>query len=177
MTHEERNQFVESIIPWALVFCKRRSPGFCRAMGDELSPELWIWFLQRAEQYDPAKGKPSTWASFWVRSFIFRKCRARMSGNNRLKIASVPHEAFKSLPAAERTTPGDCLLSSRLESAVNLLPPGQRFVIRRKLEGATLTDIAKEEGCNRSAVEDRFKQAVRGLRLRFGVHNRARAGA
>lgn len=172
MTSEDRNQFVESIIPWALRFCQQRSPGFCRAMGDELKTELWIWFLERAGRYDPEKGAATTWASFWVLAFISRKCRSRM---NRIQFAHASEIVFNRLAGREQTDGGDCLLSSRLQSAINLLPPRQQFVIRRKLEGATLTDIAKEEGSNRPAVEQRFKQAVKSLRLRFGVGKRMEA--
>lgn len=169
MTIEERNEFVAGIIPWAIKYCHRLNPRFCRVMGEDLKGELWLWFLERAHRHDPTKGKPSTWASMWVMAFISTKSRVFTSvrGGNTVTVR-LGEVTERTLPAPERSeSASDWMFPGSLDRAVRTLPPLQRRTVRDRLKGATLQKIADKEGVTRESIRIRLNAAVVNLRECF----------
>lgn len=169
MTSQERNEFVAGIIPWAIKYCHRLNPRFCRVMGEDLKGELWLWFLERAHRHDATKGKPSTWASMWVMAFISTKSRVFTSvrGGNQVTVR-MGEVTERTLSAPERPeSVCDWMFPGTLDKAIRRLPTIQRRTIRRRIAGQTLREIAKADGVSRESVRLRIDAAVVNLRECF----------
>lgn len=66
------NTLVLSVLPMVRMLVKRRvQPG--TALYDDLVQACVLCLLERADEYDPARGSPVTWAWQWVRGTVQRE--------------------------------------------------------------------------------------------------------
>lgn len=173
MTPAERNDFVAGIARWAVTYAWRVNPGLCRKIGTkELESCLWLWFLERADRYDPGKGEPSTWAAFWVRGFLTNHARQfgrrDKHGTQVVQFSDSRLNEFQRKGSDPDPLP-DWATGDSLREAVAKLPKLQRRAIAGRLEGLSLRAIGDREKVTAEAIRRRLLLAMRNLRKMFGL--------
>jgi RNA polymerase sigma factor (sigma-70 family) len=127
---------------------------------DDVHQEAVLVLLKSAARYDPARGAPTTWASWVVRRAVadLRRRRPREQ----------PAEDLDHVPAregeVERPDPGE------LAQVLQLLPAREQLLIRRRYGldgrgGATQDEVALEVGGVRQNISRLERRALRRLKV------------
>lgn len=138
---------------------------------EEFVSELTLMALQKQDQYDPAKGKFSTWMHWQARCVRTRlgqkkklvwtpSCRG---GEEVSAIDFASHDVEPSSGMQQRENRE--LIRESFERALMRLPGNQRSVARSVLvRGTSLRDLAAMRGVAKNAVDQTYNLARRRLR-------------
>jgi RNA polymerase sigma factor (sigma-70 family) len=150
------------------VFIARRLHRSCAAVRrlglDQAISAAQLGLLQAAGRYDPARGLPfSALASVSVRRAILRAVALWCRGPQPRSL-DVCDDAGRSWYEilADRADGQSCAADVR--DVIDRLPEHQRCVVTRRLQGASLAEIARETGLTKQAVNARERAAYRALR-------------
>jgi RNA polymerase sigma factor (sigma-70 family) len=193
-TIEERNQLAEANLALAYGEARRWCKHYANCVASIGSVEdvesIALYELVRcAGKFDPSTGfKFSTYAVVCVRLRLCREAQrgglirlpARMTPEKREavrgKLATCSLDTLMadtawSPPAREAEDTGDTVDA---EAMIRLLPERERYILRRRANGATLDVISGELGCSRQYVQQVEQQALKRIRRRFGIKTTGR---
>lgn len=137
--------------------------------AEDVLQDVFVQLWERAAQYDPACGKPLTWAVVLTRN----KCIDRLRGQQRRQRLN---QAARELDAAPATGQADqaserMVLNEQVElmrQALAELPAEQRHAIELAfLRGRTQTEIAAELAVPLGTVKARIRRGMLQLRARL----------
>jgi RNA polymerase sigma factor (sigma-70 family) len=137
----------------------------------ELLSEAHLGLVEALQTFDPSKGQ--------LPAYVVAKVRFRLSDyhrNNERAVMKTPRgvvprrvglEVIKDSRSRTVITEKDELSSLRVH--LQELPEADRSVLSAILKGTSRSEIAKECGVTLSAIDHRYLQAVKKLRLLMGV--------
>lgn len=136
--------------------------GATEAQADELAQETMLAIWQKAESFNPAHAKASTWIYTIARN-------KRIDALRKVKYIEVDHEDPLYVIEDDRMGADDTLAqneeSEALEAAIGKLPEDQAFLIRKSFyEDKSHADIAQETGIALGTVKSRIRLALERLR-------------
>lgn len=162
--HTARNRLIEAIMPIAIRDISRtRLDRECDR--DDLFQDAMILLCRAAEQYDPSRGRWSTFAGQWVQWALTKYFRARM-GRREFTLGEA--DGFRHLPEQDReATDNHDRAATIVHAALATLPIRPAQIVRMRLEGRTLSEIGDELGVTKQAVQQGQRRAEQQLRERL----------
>lgn len=133
---------------------------------EDLVQEGRVGLILATRKYDPARGKFSTYAIWWVRRAVLR-VMARWPRADEPRDPNDPIWDQLTAPPAEAALEA-AEVRSALEAALRRLPPREALVLRRRfLDGLTLDAVGRElGGITREAVRQvQVRALARARRL------------
>lgn len=123
------NELLLSVYPWVRLLAGRCAVR-CGVDADDLTQEAVMLLLARAEKYDPARGRPTTWASAALIRMLPRLA-ARLAGRPgaRELTARVPDRRAADPADAAADAENRRLAAERVRRALPRLGPRQRKVV------------------------------------------------
>ena len=171
MTDQERNDLVQSVIPWAVIFARRIGRNFLRRVSnDELTSDLWLCLIRRSGTYDPSRGKPTTWASWQVRHYLSHK--QQKFSRQRCFILSHRYLSKSHLEEIGFEPDEELEMRDQIEEMRKLfrfLPVKSRQVCKLLCDGVAPTCIAAQMGLSRQRVFQLIHDSIDALRGRIGI--------
>ncbi|MCD8497610.1 MAG: sigma-70 family RNA polymerase sigma factor [Alphaproteobacteria bacterium] len=136
--------------------------GISEAQADELAQETMLAVWQRAESYDPAKARASTWIYTVARN-------KRVDALRKVKYVEVDQDDPLYVVEDDRALADETLAKSEEEEAldnlINSLPEEQAFLIRKSFyEDKPHAAIAAETGIALGTIKSRIRLALEKLR-------------
>lgn len=156
------------VYPWLVRLALRRARGAEEPL--DLAHGAAVRVLRRAATYDPARGRPSTWASM---HFKYALADARRRARRRRLPVVPPDAAPGTDPAAApdpAAGPEDAAAWSEDVAGVRaalarLAPADREILVRRYYRGEQFAAMAAGRGVTRQAAEQRVQAALARLRL------------
>lgn len=136
--------------------------GASEAQADELAQETMLAIWQKAESFNPAHAKASTWIYTIARN-------KRIDALRKVKYVEVDHDDPLYTIEDDRIGADDALAhteeSEALKTAIDRLTEDQAFLIRKSFyEDKSHADIAQETGIALGTVKSRIRLALERLR-------------
>ncbi len=134
-----------------------------RREAEDLVHDVVLEVWQSAAQYDPARGRVSTWLLLRVRSRALD--RVRSAGRSRTTVTDQPVGADVAAPNRDPQVAAD---RGTLLKVMAELPPEQRKVLELAyFDGLSSSEIAAEVGISIGTVKSRTAAALSKLRARL----------
>lgn len=134
-----------------------------RREAEDLVHDVVLEVWQAAAQYDPARGKVSTWLLLRLRSRALD--RVRSSSRSRTTVTDEPVPASTAAVTADPHLAAD---RGTLMAALREIPAEQRRVLELAyFDGLTSSEIATELGISIGTVKSRTAAALSKLRVRL----------
>lgn len=135
-----------------------------RREAEDLLHDVILEAWQAAGQYQPGRGKVSTWLLLRLRSRALDRVRA--PSRSRTTVTDDPVPADAAAPAADPHFAAD---RPKLMRALAEIPPEQRRVLELAyFDGLSASEIAAELGLSIGTVKSRTAAALSKLRTRLG---------
>ena len=135
--------------------------GMPRASAEELSQEAMLLVWRKAEMYNPAKARASSWIFTLARNLCIDRMR---------KEKAVECEFFEDQLEHEQAEPPEQrLLEDRMQKSIALLPENQAQVLQLCFyEGKSHAEIARQLAIPLGSVKSRMRLAFDKLKAHWG---------
>ena len=139
--------------------------------AEDVVQEVFLQIWNRADSFDPALGKPSTWAATLARNKAIDRIRASQRRSRLLEAAAQEvTEEDSTQPAANETVHGR-EKAQLIRSAVNDLPSEQRNAIEMAFfSGLTQDEISQKLNEPLGTIKARIRRGMLKLRDKLKGH-------
>jgi RNA polymerase sigma-70 factor (ECF subfamily) len=135
--------------------------GMPRASAEELSQEAMLLVWRKAEMYNPAKARASSWIFTLARNLCIDRMRKEKAVECELFEEQLEHD--------QAEAPEQLLLEARMQQAIALLPENQAQVLQLCFyEGKSHAEIAQQLAIPLGSVKSRMRLAFDKLKVHWG---------
>lgn len=135
--------------------------GMPRASAEELSQEAMLLVWRKAEMYNPAKARASSWIFTLARNLCIDRMRREKAVECELFEEYMEHD--------QAEAPEQLLLEDRMQQAIALLPENQAQVLQLCFyEGKSHAEIAQQLAIPLGSVKSRMRLAFDKLKAHWG---------
>lgn len=171
MTPEERNELIAGVMPWAITCFQKFAPHLFASMGkDEVRNEIWLHLINNAEKYDPARGKPTTWAFYYTHALTTALNRRSWIRGGKGAIFTAEDEALALIPESVDSEAIDFDRFDALNAALKTVDRRRREILLMCLNGSTLQEVGDRLFITRERVRQLRNQAVVAVAKKMGVN-------